>query len=101
MFKKLLRIFLLGIVILNLITPTYIKAYGKFNEGFNENFTVCIDPGHQGKGDPKGEAVAPGSSNKKARVSSGTAGVATKKAEHVVNLEASMILKDLLMQKKL
>lgn len=98
-FKKLLRIFLLGIVILNLITPTYIKAYGKFNEGFNENFTVCIDPGHQGKGDPKGEPVAPGSSNKKARVSSGTAGVATKKAEHVVNLEASMILKDLLMQK--
>ena len=65
MFKKLLRIFLLGIVILNLITPTYIKAYGKFNEEFNENFTVCIDPGHQGKGDPKGEPVAPGSSNKR------------------------------------
>ena len=33
------------------------------------NFIICIDPGHQGKGDNRGEPVAPGSNNKKARVS--------------------------------
>lgn len=59
-------------------------------------FIVCIDPGHQAKGDGKSEPVAPGSGQRKARVSSGTAGVATKKAEYRVNLEASMILKALL-----
>ena len=85
------------LIIMNLITPISIKAYEL--DGKNENLTVCIDPGHQGKGDSKCEPIAPGSSNKKPRVSSGTAGVATKRAEHVVNLEASMILKDLLIQK--
>ena len=64
-----------------------------------EHFVVCIDPGHQAKGDPKGEPIAPGSENKKARVASGTTGVATKKPEYAVNLEAALILKDLLMQK--
>ncbi len=64
-----------------------------------EHFIVCIDPGHQAKGDPKGEPVAPGSSNKKARVASGTEGVATKKPEYAVNLEAALILKELLVQK--
>lgn len=62
-------------------------------------FVICIDPGHQAKGDSKPEPIAPGSGNKKARVSSGTAGVGTKKAEYVVNLEASMILKEILTSK--
>lgn len=62
-------------------------------------FIVCIDAGHQAKGDPRPEPVAPGSGQSKARVSSGTAGVATKKAEYIVNLEASMILKDILQKK--
>ncbi|MDY3360743.1 MAG: N-acetylmuramoyl-L-alanine amidase [Clostridium celatum] len=66
------------------------------SENDKSNFIICIDPGHQGKGDNRGEPVAPGSNNKKARVSSGTAGVATKRAEHVVNLEAAMILKEIL-----
>lgn len=64
-----------------------------------ENFIVCIDPGHQAKGDPKGEPIAPGSGNKKARVASGTAGVATKKPEYAVNMEVALILKDMLTQK--
>lgn len=64
-----------------------------------EPFVVCIDPGHQAKGDPKGEPVAPGSGNQKARVASGTTGVATKKPEYAVNLEAALILKDLLAAK--
>lgn len=65
----------------------------------DQPFVVCIDPGHQAKGDSKSEPIAPGSPHRKARVSSGTAGVATKKAEYVVNLEASLILRDLLKAK--
>lgn len=68
--------------------------------GSSQNpFIVCIDPGHQAKGDSKSEPIAPGSGQRKARVSSGTAGVATKKAEYEVNLEASRILKDILTTK--
>ncbi len=62
----------------------------------DKSFVVCIDAGHQQKGDSKTEAIAPDSPHKKARVSSGTEGVGTKKAEYVVNLEAAMILKELL-----
>lgn len=62
-------------------------------------FIVCIDPGHQAKGDGKTEPIAPGSGQTKARVSSGTAGVGTKKAEYAVNLEASLILKEILSAK--
>ncbi|WP_195989476.1 N-acetylmuramoyl-L-alanine amidase [Clostridium sp. D53t1_180928_C8] len=95
--KKFFISLIFILIIFNLITSISIKAYKLDEKG--EGFKVCIDPGHQGKGDSKVEPVAPGSSNKKPRVSSGTAGVATKRAEHVVNLEASMILKDLLTQK--
>lgn len=101
MTKKLLTVSICILIILNIITPIYTSACetDDENQNTNKSFTVCIDPGHQGKMDSKGEPVSPGSANKKPRVSSGTAGVATKKAEHIVNLEASMILKDLLVQK--
>ncbi|MCC0686787.1 MULTISPECIES: N-acetylmuramoyl-L-alanine amidase [unclassified Clostridioides] len=65
----------------------------------NKKFLICIDPGHQGKGDSNLEPVAPGSSSKKARVSSGTEGIATKKPEYVLNLEASLVLKSILESK--
>ena len=61
--------------------------------------TICIDPGHQKKGDSRLESVSPGSGNKKPRVSQGTEGIGTKKAEYVVNLEAALILKELLIEK--
>lgn len=101
MIRKVAVIFISILVMLNLITPISASVYEEDEkiESKNKSFIVCIDPGHQEKGDPKGEPVAPGSGNKKPRVSSGTAGIATKKAEHVVNLEAAMILKDLLVQK--
>ncbi|MGL4346136.1 MAG: N-acetylmuramoyl-L-alanine amidase family protein [Cellulosilyticaceae bacterium] len=60
---------------------------------------ICIDPGHQAKGDAKSEPIAPGASARKARVSSGTAGVGTKKAEYIINLEAATILKQMLENK--
>ena len=64
-----------------------------------DSFTICIDPGHQKKGDGTPEPIAPNSSNKKPRVSQGTEGIGTKKAEYVVNLEASLLLKDILIEK--
>jgi len=63
-----------------------------------ENFIVCIDPGHQQRGDFHDEPIAPGSAIQKARVSAGTSGIGTKKAEHTVNLEASLILRDMLQE---
>ena len=54
-----------------------------------EKYLICIDPGHQEKGDWKGEPIGPDSPYQKARVSSGTAGISTKKQEYVLNLEAS------------
>ena len=64
-----------------------------------KKFLICIDPGHQEKGDPNLEPVAPGSYQKKARVSSGATGVGTKKPEYILNLEASLVLKHILEEK--
>ncbi|MEK8129040.1 N-acetylmuramoyl-L-alanine amidase [Paenibacillus filicis] len=55
---------------------------------------ICLDPGHQLYGNNALEPVAPGSGEKKAKVSSGTRGVVTKKPEYVLTLEASKLLKD-------
>ncbi|MGL4800586.1 MAG: N-acetylmuramoyl-L-alanine amidase [Cellulosilyticaceae bacterium] len=79
----------LVLLIFAIAVPTYCTES-------KDSFIICIDPGHQAKGDGKLEPIAPGSANKKARVSSGTAGVGTKKAEYVVNLEAAKILQALL-----
>lgn len=64
-----------------------------------EKILICIDPGHQEKGDGNGEPIGPGSPYEKARVSSGTVGISTKKPEYVLNLEASLALKHILMSK--
>lgn len=102
---KKLRLLMLFFVLISSLIPVYAldptndATSQKLNQESQSSFIVCIDPGHQAKGDHKSEPVAPGSGQRKARVSSGTAGVATKKAEYVVNLEASMILKQLLEEK--
>lgn len=60
---------------------------------------ICIDAGHQQNGSSKQEAVGPGSSETKARVSSGTRGVATGKYEYELNLEVALKLKTALEEK--
>jgi N-acetylmuramoyl-L-alanine amidase len=57
---------------------------------------VVIDPGHQAKGDPGLEPVGPGSSDKKAKVSDGTAGVVTRIPESQLVLTVSLKLRDAL-----
>lgn len=86
-----------GLVIIFLFNLLMLETYA--NEFSKEEFTICIDPGHQQKGNKNLEPIAPGSSNKKAKVSQGTAGVGSKKAEYEVNLEAAKILKEVLVQK--
>lgn len=57
---------------------------------------IGIDPGHQARGNNEKETVAPGSNEKKAKVTSGTSGAATGIAEYVTNLEISLKLRDAL-----
>ncbi len=91
--RRMLRMMIYMLLMVSVCITSVPRVWAK------EHFVVCIDPGHQAKGDPKGEPIAPGSPHKKARVASGTTGVATKKPEYAVNMEAALILKDLLTQK--
>ena len=57
---------------------------------------IGIDPGHQARGNNQKEAVAPGSSQTKPKVSSGTSGTATRIPEYVTVLEISLKLRECL-----
>ncbi len=57
---------------------------------------IGIDPGHQAHANSDQEPVAPGSSDTKKKVSSGTQGRYTKVAEYKVNLQVGLKLKKLL-----
>lgn len=54
---------------------------------------ICINAGHQAKGDNSKEAVGPGSKTKKAKVTTGATGVSSKKKESTINLEVAKLLK--------
>lgn len=60
----------------------------------SRQFTVCIDPGHQGNWVDMSaqEPVAPGSSQTKNKATTGTSGNYSKVPEYEVNLEVSLVL---------
>lgn len=57
---------------------------------------ICIDAGHQAKGNYEKEPIAPSSNVMKGKMSAGTAGIATGTPEYKVNLAVSLKLKDVL-----
>lgn len=59
-----------------------------------EGVVIAVDAGHQAKGDSKQEPIGPGASETKARVTSGTSGVATGELESQVNLDVALKLRD-------
>ena len=67
--------------------------------GTTGSHIVCIDPGHQAKGDGKMEPNGPGSSTMKARVTGGTRGTTTGIYEYQLNLTVAEKLKDELIRR--
>ncbi|MCL2462366.1 MAG: N-acetylmuramoyl-L-alanine amidase, partial [Defluviitaleaceae bacterium] len=57
-------------------------------------YTVAIDPGHQAHADDSLEPIGPSASESKAKVASGTQGVATKVPEYQLDLDVSLKLRD-------
>ena len=101
----IMSIIAMGIILIGTSNPlstinktTGLISRGIKNEKINDNnkYLIFIDPGHQAKGDQNPEPIGPGSPYQKARVSSGTEGIATKKPEYILNLEASIVLKHIL-----
>lgn len=59
-------------------------------------YTIAIDPGHQAKGNSSTEPIGPGSSQTKAKVTTGGTGVGTGTPESAVNLAVSLRVRDAL-----
>lgn len=60
---------------------------------------IAIDAGHQSGGMSETEPNGPGSTVMKAKVTSGTAGCVTRIAEHVLNLDVALRLRDELIKR--
>ncbi|MFC2384692.1 MAG: N-acetylmuramoyl-L-alanine amidase, partial [Hoylesella saccharolytica] len=82
-----------------LLLSVVVLSEEKKNTFNPSNYIICIDPGHQTKGNNELEAIAPNSTKKKAKVTTGTRGIFTKKYESELMLEIGLKLKDSLEKK--
>lgn len=57
-----------------------------------DGFVVCIDPGHQSRGNSAHEPIGPGASTTKAKVTGGTTGVTTGIPEYQLTLDVGLML---------
>ena len=88
---------LLIIIILILSNIESITTFGYTSKKTNfSNIVICLDPGHQKKGDLGTEPISPGSKIKKTKVTYGTTGVYTRTPEYIFNLKLSLKIEKLL-----
>ncbi len=76
-------------------TKTYYSVWSGIKEVKTKDVKlICIDAGHQQRGDSSLEPIGPGAATYKAKVASGTSGVATGKPEYQLTLEVALKLQE-------
>lgn len=73
-------------------TPTPVPTIPP--KGERENYLIVLDPGHQSKGNYETEPLGPGSTEMKAKVSSGTYGNYSKTWEYQLVLKVSFYIRE-------